>query len=534
MIKKLLIALPLLTVFFSYGQHRDQSRSIDVSHYTFSLAVNDSNNVLDAKAVISCKVFKKSTAISLDLIGLKPSGIGMVVSSAVINGLSVSFMQKDDKLVLSLSSAADTGQFLEATVLYTGVPADGLIYSKNKYGHRTIFGDNWPNRARNWLVCIDDPADKAAVDFEITAPNHYQVVSNGIKTEETNLPGNLKYTRWTESVPLATEVMTVGIADFAVGYAGEAGCIPVYSWVFPEDREKGFLDYQEAKGILSYFIDQVGPYPYHKLANVQSKTIFGGMENASCIFYSEGSVSGKQQIGDLLAHEIAHQWFGNSVTETDFSNLWLSEGFATYMTNLYLEHKYGRDTLVKRLKVDRDSVISFCKRSERPIIDSSSNLMSLLNINSYQKGGWVLHMLREKLGTQVFWCCIRKYYALYQGKNASTGDLETVMEEESHVNLHGFFGQWLYRGGIPVLSAGWSYDEGKKEVIIKITQEQNLPFEFPLEIGVYSLQQSSRVDDFLIKEKSGTYVIKLPYKPDHLVLDPQMKLLFDGTARQIK
>jgi aminopeptidase N len=156
---------------------------------------------------------------------------------------------------------------------------------------------------------------------------------------------------------------------------------------------------QPHKIFLPWLEKHIAPYPYKKLANVQSKTIFGGMENANAIFYFENSVT-DTGIEALMTHEIAHQWFGNSASEKDWSHLWLSEGFATYMTHLYLEEKYGEDSFNNRREADREKVIAFSKTRNTPVSDTSAsnNLMQLLNANSYQKGGWVLHMLRRKVG----------------------------------------------------------------------------------------------------------------------------------------
>ena len=243
------------------------------------------------------------------------------------------------------------------------IPADGLIISKNKYGDRTFFSDNWPDRAHNWLPCNDHPFDKASVEFIVTAPEHYQVVSNGLQIEETSLPDHLKLTHWKEDVPLPTKVMVIGAANFAVNYVGNVDCIPIYSWVYAEDRDNGFQHYAVAKDILPWYIKNIGPYAYKKLANVQSKTIFGGMENASAIFYFENSVN-DDTLDALFAHEIAHQWFGNSACEADWPHLWLSEGFATYMAHLYLESKYGVDSFNKRMVIDRMKIIAICKKTK--------------------------------------------------------------------------------------------------------------------------------------------------------------------------
>ena len=148
------------------------------------------------------------------------------------------FKQENDKLIIpSKFNIDDTA---EVIINYRGIPADGLIISKNKFGKRTFFSDNWPNRAHNWIPCNDNPADKATVEFLVVAPSHYQVISNGIQIEESSFGDNNKETHWKEDVPLPTKVMAIGAADFAVNYVGDVNCIPVSSWVFPEDRNDGF------------------------------------------------------------------------------------------------------------------------------------------------------------------------------------------------------------------------------------------------------------------------------------------------------
>ena len=142
--------------------------------------------------------------------------------------------------------------------------------------------------------------------------------------------------------------MVFGAADFAVQLAGEHEGIPVSSWIFKEQKEKGFYDYAMALPVLEFFTKNVAPYPYEKLANVQSKTRYGGMENASCIFYYEASVKGDRSSEALIAHEIAHQWFGNSASEANWHHVWLSEGFATYWTHLYFEQTQDKSIFENR------------------------------------------------------------------------------------------------------------------------------------------------------------------------------------------
>lgn len=509
---------------------QEKKPTIDVLHYQFSLVLNDNDDTISGEALISIVFLQQVSSFDLDLVKKNPTGKGMQVSGITLNDQAVTFTHEADQL--HISSNAKTGDTLQYKIQYEGIPADGLIIDKNKYGHRSFFGDNWPNRAHNWLPCVDNPADKASVDFIVTAPEHYQVVANGLQVEENNLPNHLKQTHWKETVDLPTKVMVIGAADFAVNYAGDVNCIPVYSWVYPEDKDKGFYDYALAKDILPFFIQKVGPYAYRKLANVQSKTKFGGMENASAIFYFENSIKGDRKVEALLTHEIAHQWFGNSATEKSWPHVWLSEGFATYMTHLYFENKYGLDTLQKRLDEDRAAVIEFSKKRNTPVVDTSvsKDFLQLLNANSYQKGGWVLHMLRRKLGDTLFWRGIRNYYNLYAGKNANTDDFRKVMENASGQNLKSFFQQWLFTPGQPVIRTSWKYDAKKKTAIITIEQIQEKLFSFPLELLIKT-GSSESVKKIDIAKKLTTFIIPAQNDRIHVIADPNYNVLFQEASK---
>lgn len=500
---------------------------IDVQHYGFALSLSDSSNLIKGKATIDLLCIRNGRQIKLDLASIN-AGKGMKVVQVTANNRPLSYNHANNVLTIVFAEAFKNGDRKTIVVNYEGVPADGLIIANNKFGHRGFFSDNWPNRARNWLPCVDHPADKASVDFIVTAPAHYQVISNGIKTEENNIDNNLRLTHYKETLPLPTKIMALGVARFAVQNAGDVNGIPLSSWVYPEEQDKGFYDYALAVNILPFFINNVGPFAYKKLANVESTTIFGGMENAGAIFYSEEtSITGTRKSESLLTHEIAHQWFGDMATEADFSHLWLSEGFATYMTILYFEHKYGPDTARFMRTQNRDQVIAFARKKLRPVIDSSvTNYMELLNANSYQKGGWVLHMLRRQLGDSTFWKGIQLYYRRFAGKNAVTNDLRVVMEEVSGRDLKTFFHQWLSVPGHPVLDIQWQYNNDKKEIEITIVQQQQTVFQFPLELKI-----DGNVRTVEVKEKRTVVKFPVSEKPGVVMIDPEVNLLFEGRGQ---
>jgi aminopeptidase N len=511
--------LAITWLFFCFSASAQvPGAAIDVQHYNFDLQLNDADNSIKGNAAIAIKFLKNVNSFNLDLVKKKSDSKGMLVSQVKEDGRTIQFTQSDEQI--TLFSSAKTNTTHNYTITYSGIPADGLIISTNKFGDRTFFGDNWPNRAHNWLPCVDDPADKASVEFVVTAPDHYAVVANGLKIEEKNLPNKQKLTHWQETAVLPTKVMVIGAADFAIDHTGDVNTIPVYSYVFPQDKTAGFKSYAGAKDILSFFNKQVGAYPYKKLANVQSKTIFGGMENASAIFYFENSVN-SAGIEELMAHEIAHQWFGNSVSEKNFSNLWLSEGFATYMTNYYLENKYGPDALKKRMETQRKKILDFEKQRLTPVVDTAvkNDYMQLLNANSYEKGGWVLHMLRRKIGDEAFWRGVRAYYEKYKSGNANTDDLRKIMEQASRQDLQVFFKQWLLTAGHPQLNITRVYDAEKKQMRLLINQKQTPLYDFTFEYSVDGKLYS--------RAMSGTAItVEVPTdNPASLVIDPNVNLL---------
>ena len=508
--------------------------NIDVLHYQYNIGLNDLHDTLLGAAIINFKVKEKTSAITIDLTSINNQGKGMIVTrvqSSDPKKLNPAFTHKNNKLTIT-GNEFNKGEVSTFIISYKGIPADGLIISKTKYGHRSFFADNWPDRGHNWIPCHDDPADKATVEFVVTAPEHYQVVANGVQIEETSLGNTFKLTHWKEDTPISTKVMVIGVADFAVNLAGVVnGNIPIYGWVYPENKDKGFYDYAQAIEILEYYISHVGPYGYKKLANVQSKTRFGGLENANTIFYSESSVSGTRKSEGLIAHEIAHQWFGNMATEKSFGHLWLSEGFATYFTILYFENKYGKDTAIKMLNEDRSQVIDFSKKSNKAIVDTDeTDYMQLLNANSYQKGGWVLHMLRTELGDSVFWRSIRKYYATYAGGIADTRDLQKVFEDVSGKDLKQFFDQWLYTTGQPDLEIKWNY-YADRSLIIDVKQLQKDVFRFPLAFKI-NTATGSKKEIVLVDKAVSSFKIKHEQKPTSITVDPDTDLLMKSSIKE--
>jgi aminopeptidase N len=329
--------------------------------------------------------------------------------------------------------------------------------------------------------------------------------------------------------------MVIGAAEFSFETAGYSGHVPVQTWVYPQNMKEGFYDYAPAVGIVDFYSELLGEFAFEKLANVQSKTIYGGMENSGCIFYYENSVSGRGRVETLLAHEIAHQWFGDAVTEKDWHHVWLSEGFATYLTSVYMDSKLGNNYIMGGMEQSRDRVIESYKKNPAPVIDTSvRNLRKLLNTNSYQKGAWILHMLRNELGETAFWTGMRSFYEKFKNKNALSEDFMACMEESSGQDLKQFFKQWLYQPGHPELRLGWSWDEASSSVRVQCIQMQDqYIFDFPLELTIVGSDNRVIADTLIrINEADKSFIWPVAGKPGNLLIDPDIKLLMEISENQ--
>lgn len=541
----LLFALGTLIVSAAYAHavpdKYPKNPAVDVLHYRFQLELSDKTSVIRGEASIDVRFLAAGlTRLRFDLIksSVDQQGQGMSVISVDVNDDPVSFVHEEDTLLVSLATPSSMRQRIRIAVRYQGVPATGLVIGPNKYGDRTFFSDNWPNKARHWLPTVDHPYDKATCEFVVTAPAHYQVVSNGLKIEATDLSDGRRLTHWKQSVPIATWLFALGVARFAVQHVDDYEGKSIQTWVYYQDREAGFHDFAvPTRRVLEFFGSYVGPYSYEKLANVQANSVGGGMEAATAIFYGDNSVTGNRSIRwrNVVIHEIAHQWFGNSVTEYDWDDVWLSEGFATYFTLLFIEHAYGRDEFLSGLASSRARVLRFHEENpDYPIVhDNLTDMFQVTSSQTYQKGSWVLHMLRGVIGTEAFWRGIRAYYKEHRDGNATTADFRRAMEEASGIDLEQFFHQWLYRGGILRLKGGWKYEAESSAIEISLRQVEDggSLFDMPIEIGIGLENGEWQIEHLSVSsdpDSVSSLTISVDREPTSVVLDPNSWVLMQA------
>ena len=533
----LLFVIPLISKADTYPINKN----IDIKHYVFKLSLSDADNEITGTTLVTVN-FKEAGMQNFRLDFVNKTSVrkdkGMVVDAVNVNNTAVDYTHGNDELIISLPAPSTKNQTLTFTIQYHGIPYDGLRIGATKLGDRSFFNENWPNRGRHWLPIVDHPYDKATSEFIVKAPSHYKVVSNGLLMEESELGNSNRLTHWKQSVPVSSWLFVLGVADFAVKYVDEFRGKSIQTWVYAKNREAGFYDFDEpTKKVLEFYSNYVGPYAYEKLANIQTPSVNGGMETSSAIFYGEDLVTGKrdERTRNVVIHEIAHQWFGNAITETTWDDAWLSEGFATFFTLLFIEDEYGKDEYLKGIIKARKSVYDMSvKMPDFSIVsERTAEKEDVTSGITYQKGAWVIHMLRNLMGEKNFKKGIQNYYAKYFNANTTTSEFRAEMEKVSGKDLKLFFKQWLYQPINPTINASWKYDANTKKLNVQLQQAQKYLYNVPVEIGFYKKGASTpTILTMNLKEKDQLFSFPLATAPEKLELDPRALLLNDGKMRK--
>lgn len=459
-------------------QIREYAPGINAEHYLFHVSIPASGKNIAVVGTVYLRRTRAVDSLRLDL------DSAMKVRRVIVNGADATFARDANSVRVALpkwdaSCANPRPSTVDrpdpcltwVSVDAAGEPSDGLIISQDQRGRWQYFADHWPNRARHWLPTIDHPSDKATVEWRVNAPSSLRVVANGVLSEESPLPNEpgRTLTAWKTGTPIPVYVMVIAAAPMAkvaigpaaCGFVEAGGCVQQDVYESPELAPKTPPGFAAATRIVDWMSKFVAPFPYEKLSHLQSTTNYGGMENASAIFYSSNAFQNMTLGEGLVAHETAHQWFGDAVTPARWADVWLSEGFATYFAALYEREARAEKGFRDAMARMRATVLGSNDVRTRPVVDTTQTvLLELLNANSYQKGGFVLHMLRNQIGDSAWARGVRAYYLTYRHKNATTDQLRVAAEGAAGTDLKWFFDQWLTRPGYAELTTVWSHASG--------------------------------------------------------------------------
>ena len=539
-----LLAIILLLLSFNSSAKRSE-RLVDTwkpLHYDVTIKFNDQlSEITSARTEISALVLKDNVK-TLDL-----DFGAMLIDSVTLNGQSAHYEKQPEVLDVELSPAFKNGEKLNITVNYHGRPKDGLILATDRDGKPSATGDNWPNRVHQWIPCLDHPSAKATVSFTVAAPQREIVIANG---RFVNIAGNAATSLWRyeETRPIPPYCMVIVVNEGARVDANEKSLTPLSFYVPQRDRSYAAKGFSPAAPAVSLFSEMIATYPYEKLGLIIGATKYGGMENSSAIVFTSTLFDARPndkvsvcfgiptRIEEVVAHEIAHQWFGDSVTESTWSDLWLSEGFATYFAGLFVERYDGEDAFRVYMRHAADRYFAYELQRRAPIHDTeTTDLNQLLNPNNYEKGAWVLHMLRKRLGDEAFFKGLRIYYNAHHEANATTEDLREALEKASGQNLKEFFARWVYGSGHPQYELSWDWKvRTEKSGTLTVTLHQTQAGEafldpVPVLIDIRGFGTSHEV----IKPtgKSTSQQFSILRQPQSIRIDPDETLLKEVVSK---
>lgn len=499
-------------------------------HYDVALTFNDQlTEISGARTEITLEVLAANlTKIDLDF-GEMP------IDAVTIAGSPARFERKPDGLDVFLPRAAKRGDQLSLMITYHGRPRDGLIFATDRDEKPSATGDNWPNRVHQWIPCLDHPSAKATVSFTVAAPPRELVVANGKFVTMTRNGGAPSIWRFDETKPIPAYCMVVAVSEGAKIDANQPTITPLSYYVPQKDAAYAPRGFAPAAPALAFFSQTVAPYPYEKLALIIGATRFGGMENSSAIVFTSTLFEPRSndrmsqrfgiptRIEDVVAHEIAHQWFGDSVTESTWADLWLSEGFATYFAGLFIEKHESEEAFREYMRNAATRYFAYEKQRNAPIHDTvTQDLMKLLNPNNYEKGAWVLHMLRRRIGDEAFFKGLRDYYDAHRDRNATTEDLRRALEKSSGRNLQEFFARWVNGAGHPRYQLVWGSMERHAGAFLTIELRQlqdGEMFRDPVPIE-FTVNGQKKLETIYPKGKITRVSIRMDANPTSIEIDP--------------
>lgn len=514
-----LITALMLKSFFTDGVKADYitktQKRVDILNYHLKIKLNVEQKIIDGEVSITAhKLFSDQKFLELNFYG------NMKVKRIESDSVELKFHHIKNLLTIDISEIPkDT---IQLTIVYSGSPKrsgfDGFVFGEiNRIP--LVYNLSEPNYAPSWFPCDDDPEDKAMIEVEITNDSSFISVSNGRLINISDDGGKRTY-HWKSNYPISTYLVAVyssKYVSFTDSYKTISGkTMPLEFYVLPNHLVFAKKDFAEHKQMLEAFEKLFGEYAFteDKYGVAEFLWNYGAMENQTITGIGYNFISGNNFARDILAHELAHHWWGNAVSLKSWKDIWLNEGFASYSEALYLEFKYGKESLQAAMN---------SKFSEN-FRGSLYNPTNLFSETVYDKGAWVLHMLRNEIGNSNFFSALRKYYEEFKYRNASTEDFKAVCENVSGKILDKFFDDWIYSDK-GLIRCEFKVDPVRNIISIKQTNEEFNDFHFNLDILFKYSDGSEELKTFRIEKEYSEFELNNSKKIKEVIPDPDSKLL---------
>ena len=525
----------------------ERSRPFAIPHLSLDLALDFESKSVSGSATLDFeRVSANAAELDLDAVGFEIESVRSNLGKGFVN---TPFDYDGDTLTVRGLEHANAGK---VEVRYRVTPRRGMYFlepdAKVKHRPKQVWTQCQDEDARHFIPCHDKPHVKMTSELRVSVPNGFVALSNGeLVDSQTPSPASKK--PWTYHFrldkPHPSYLLTLVAGNFTIiddrpADLGESKQVPVRYYVPPARKKDTARSFGETPRMIELFSRLTGvPFPWQRYSQiVVSDFIFGGMENTTATTMYEHVLLDERAIlditsNDLVAHELAHQWFGDFVTCRDWSHAWLNEGFATFMEHVEREDRIGRDEYDYGVSSDNDSYLHEASaRYLRPIVCRDyAEPIDLFDRHLYEKGGLVLHMLRRELGDEIFWTGVRNYLEAHAYGVVETNDLQRALEQVSGRSLERFFDSWVYRPGHPELKVKVGWDDGLLSVSVKQAQKlgeiAEFHFELELEIGTRAGGVSRHKKS--VSSASDTFVIALTERPAFVAFDPDLRVVGDLT-----
>ncbi len=519
-------------VFNSVDSGR-RSRTYDVLHYRIAVRLDETRREVAGTTTIRFRPLADGIdsvvfdAADMTIAGVRGNG-----------GTTLRYLNRSPELAVYLGTTATPRDTLEVSIDYACTPKKGLYFvqpdSCHPYRHWQVWSQGEDMDNHYWFPCYDFPNSKATSEVIATVREEYTVLSNGRLVGETHdVKAKTRTFHWSETKPHASYLILLAAGTYSI-VNDRYGKLPVSYYMYPEDSARGMMVFGRTPDMLRFFETQIGyPFPWEKFSQILiDDFMWGGMENTTAVTMNTSLLVDERARWEFspdptVAHELAHQWWGDVVTCRDWSHLWLNEGFATYFEELYEEHAHGVDESERALYESARWVRGVDRaQGRKPIVSRES-----YTTNVYTRGAWVLRMLRDVLGERPFWNALRTYLRRHEFRSVETRELELAIQDATGADLDWFFRQWVYGTGYPQVEAErtWDRETGKVELRIRQTQETDTLtglFRFPLELEMKGdgWSEQKRV---WVSAADSTYSITLPGEPRMVSIDPAWHVLKD-------
>ena len=519
----------------------ERSRPFAILHLFLDLSLDFAERSVAGTATLD---FTRSdptkSELALDAVGFTIESVRVDVGKGFVDN---DFSYDGDTLLVRGLAGANAGK---VEVRYRATPRRGIYFlapdAKVKDRPRQAWTQCQDEDARHWIPCHDKPHVKMTTELRVSVPNGFVALSNGELVERETPAGKKPWLyHFRLDKPHPSYLLTLVAGNFSIvedraAVLENGSKVPVFYYVPPARKKDTARSFGETPRMIELFSRTTGvPFPWQRYSQiVVSDFIFGGMENTTATTMYEHVLLDERAVADissndLVAHELAHQWFGDFVTCRDWSHAWLNEGFATFMEHVEREDRLGRDEYDFGVSFDNDTYLHEASaRYARPIVCRDyAEPIDLFDRHLYEKGGLVLHMLRRELGDEIFWAGVREYLSSHAYGIVETNDLQRALERVSGRSLERFFDSWVYRPGHPDLKVKVSWDDGLLSVSVKQAQKLGdtalFHFELDLEIGLRSGEVVRHQKS--VSSASDTFVVQLAERPAYVAFDPDLRVL---------